>query len=425
MNKHVQTATSLSADPQLWKDFLALCDCGGRLCGTESERRAFALIRERGRLASAGVEATSIPVNYGGWSIKRASLALDDGVTLPCQPLLRTVATAAQGLVAEVIDLGRGTPEEFDAHADDIGGRIVLVRHELMFAAGTIHRRRKYDLARRHGAAGFLIAGPLPGAVVAGSTGRDSADEGIPAVGISPEGAARLRRTERGWPAATLRIETAEGAAQTETLLFELPGREDEWVVLSAHVDGHDLAESAMDNATGVAAVLAVARALAPSVSSFQRGLRLAFFSVEEWALTGSRQYVEALTPGARDAIALNVNLDSIAGSPNLTALTSGFARLEPFLLRVAETAGQSLRTVRPLMVNSDHASFAQAGIPAIRLVAGFDDPAANLRYVLTPADTRDKVSQAELRQAAMLSAALVEAACNANGDEAARWRQR
>jgi len=34
-------------------------------------------------------------------------------------------------------------------------------------------------------------------------------------------------------------------------------------------------------------------------------------------------------------------------------------------------------------------------------------------------------MSRAELRQAAMLSTALVDAACNADGDEAARWRQR
>ena len=65
---------------------------------------------------------------------------------------------------------------------------------------------------------------------------------------------------------------------------------------------------------------------------------------------------------------------------------------MEPFLLRMAEETGIALRTVRPLMQNSDHANFALAGIPALRLVAGFDDPGANLRYVLTPADTRDKV---------------------------------
>ena len=54
---------------------------------------------------------------------------------------------------------------------------------------------------------------------------------------------------------------------------------------------------------------------------------------------------------------------------------------------------------MRPLMTNSDHANFAQGGIPALRLVAGFDDPAANLRSVLTPADTRDKIGRARLHR--------------------------
>jgi hypothetical protein len=74
-------------------------------------------------------------------------------------------------------------------------------------------------------------------------------------------------------------------------------------------------------------------------------------------------------------------------------------------------------------MTNSDHANFAQAGIPALRLVAGFDDPAAHLRVVLTPADTRDKVGQGELRAATLFTAALVAAACNADPAEVAKWR--
>ena len=149
------------------------------------------------------------------------------------------------------------------------------------------------------------------------------------------------------------------------------------------------------------------------------------FFSVEEWALTGSAQYVADLADADKAKIALNINLDSVAGSPNLAALTSGYAGVEPFLLNVAATNGHSLRTVRPLMTNSDHANFALGGIPAIRLVAGFDEPAANLRVVLTPADTRDKVAQSELRQATLLTAALLAAACNAEPSEVATWRTR
>jgi hypothetical protein len=347
---------------------------------------------------------------------------LPGGATAPCHPLVRTIATPPGGLTAQVVDLGRGTPEEFEAHATDLSGRIALVRHELMFVAGTIHRRRKYLAALEAGAVGFLIAGPLPGRPVAGSSGRQNG-AGIPAAGITPESAAALRRNARGWPTATLTIETDERPASTRTLLFDLPGRTEECIVLSAHVDGHDGGESAMDNASGLAAALAAARALAPHVQGFRRGLRLAFFSVEEWALTGSAQYVKGLAETERRRIALNVNLDSVGGSANLAALTSGFAGLEPFLLRVAEKAGIPLRTVRPLMQNSDHANFALAGIPALRLVAGFDDPGANLRYVLTPADTRDKVAAGELAQSAVLTSAIVAAACNADTQEAAVWR--
>lgn len=416
------TAARLASDEDLWRDFNDICDRGGRLAGSESEKQAFALLRERVRAASPNNTGRSIPVPYGGWRATKATLKLGDGGLMPCHPLVRTIATAKGGLTAEVIDLGRGTPDEFEAHKAEIKGRIALVRHELMFAAGTIHRRRKYDMARANGAVGFLIAGPLPGHVVAGSSGRE-AGEGIPALGISPETAARLARRAAGRPSVTMTIETEEGPAETETLVYDYPGQTDEWVVLSAHVDGHDLAESAMDNGTGLASVLAVTRALAPKVASFRRGLRVMFFSVEEWALTGSAQYVKALSAAERQKIALNVNLDSVAGSPHLAALSSGFAGVEPFLLGVAEANGQSLRTVRPLMTNSDHANFALGGIPAIRLVAGFDDPAAHLRVVLTPADTRDKVAQSELRQATLLTAALVAAACNADPAEAARWR--
>jgi len=75
--------------------------------------------------------------------------------------------------------------------------------------------------------------------------------------------------------------------------------------------------------------------------------------------------------------------------------------------------------------MNSDHANFALAGIPAFRLVAGFDDPAANLRLVLTEADTRDKVALSELRSAAMLACAITSAALSADDTQVARWRAR
>jgi aminopeptidase YwaD len=413
----------IAGDREIFRDFEALCAFGGRLSGTESERLALDYVAARGAQAT-GVQCRALPVSYTGWHCTQAELTLADGTPVACHPLVRSVATPAAGLSAEVVDLGRGTPEEFEAHRDNIAGRIVLVRHELMFVAGTVHRRRKYELARAAGAVGFLIAGPIPNGLIAGSSGRGEGDPGIPAVGISPETAARLARTAAGWPRVTLNLQAVEAPSETRTLLFDMPGQTDEWVVLSAHVDGHDINESAMDNGSGVASALSAGRALAPLVGQWRRGIRLAFFSVEEWALTGSARYVASMSEAERQRIALNVNLDSVAGSSRLAALTSGFAGLEPFLLSIAEAAGQDLRCVRPMLTNSDHANFALAGIPAFRMVAGYDEPMSNLRFVLTPGDTRDKVAKAELAAAAQLAAAITAAACQAEPADVEAWRR-
>jgi aminopeptidase YwaD len=176
-----------------------------------------------------------------------------------------------------------------------------------------------------------------------------------------------------------------------------------------------------MDNASGMAVALAVARCLAPHVAAARRGLKLAFYSAEEWALTGSKVWLNGLTEAARAEIAMNVNLDSVAGGRRLTALVSGFPGLVPFVRRAAAPLGIHV----PLMTNSDHANFASHGIPALRLVAGFDDPSSEIRHVLTAADTRDKVTRAELHAAAMAAAELVWMALNASDSEMAGWRER
>jgi hypothetical protein len=403
----------VAVDTGLWRDFLAICACGGRVAGTESEARTLPLLKSA-LAALPGAQVRAEPIRYLGWRAKSARLTQTspERRSLTCNPLLRGIATPPGGLEAEVLDLGRGTPETFDAMAAEIRGRIVMVRHEYMFADGTIHRRRKYGWAEERGAAGFLIACPHVGiGPVAGSTGREGGP-GLPALGIDAESAARLGRTGAGLARVRMEIDTEEGPAEVSNLIAEIPGQTDEWIVLSAHIDGHSLAESAMDNATGLAAALAAARALAPRIAGWRRGLRICFFTVEEWALTGSRVHVEALGGNERARMKLNVNLDSVGGHSRMAALTSGFAAIEPFLAETATAIGLDLRLHRPLMPNSDHYNFATAGIPALRLVAGFDEIQSNLRYVLTPADTVDKVAPGELKTAALLTAAIIQRAC-------------
>lgn len=400
----------LAADPQLWSDFLALCDFGGRLAGTagESAARDWCAARLEGLGPAASVRRDPTP--YAGWTCHAARLTeIGSGAVLDAVPLLGTASTPVAGLELEVVDLGRGTPGQIEASGERLRGKAVLVSHEYPFATETIHRRVKLAAAQQAGAAAFLIAQPEPGVgPVSGSSGRGGGP-GIPAMGISAEAAEVLRR-----PGARVRIEVSgkdHPAAHTEALVLDLPGQGPERIVVSAHIDGHPLAESAIDNATGVASAIALARAAAPLVRGLPRGLTVCIFSAEEWALQGSRAWLDAAGPAVRGAMRMNLNLDSLAGSDQLTVLTSGFAGLDTFLQSAAAAGGHALAAHRPLMPNSDHANFAAAGIPAARLIAGFNQPHSALRLLLTPGDTREVVQRATLEQACRCAGALLWAA--------------
>jgi hypothetical protein len=403
----------IAADAGLAADFAAVCDCGGRLQGSDSATRGFALVAER--LTAIGPLADE-PVPYAGWRCHAARVTdLASGRDLDCTPLLGAAATRPGGLVLDTLDCGRGAPGAYGGAA----GRAVLARHEYPFATDTIHRRVKLAAAQQAGAAAFLIVQPEPGVgPVSGSSGRN-AGEGIPALGISAEAGALLAEGRR----VRITLDGEDIAASTPTLVLDLPGRGAGRVVVSAHLDGHPLGESAIDNATGLAGALCLARAAAPLVAACPRGLTLCVFGAEEWALAGSRAWLAGLAASRRSRMALNINLDSIAGGAALTALTSGFAPLGPFLCDAAAAAGTGLRTHLPLMANSDHANFAAHGVPAARLLSGFDEPASALRHLLTAADTRAIVPPAALRDAVRTAGALLWAALTAPEEAMLRLR--
>jgi aminopeptidase YwaD len=397
----------------LRSDFQSLCACAGRLAGSASEAQAIAFARQR-LAAVPDAQLREDHVDYPGWRCRNAQLThAATGVALPCTPLLGTASTS--GLVAEVLDLGLGRHADFNRHANDIAGRIVMVRHEYPFTPSHVHRRVKLALAQEMRAFGFLIAHPEPDAgPVSGSSGRNGGP-GIPALGIAAQAADALRPLPGGALAsARMLVESEDFPARAPMLIADLPGQGDEWVVVSAHIDGHPHGESAIDNATGVAVALALAHLLAPHVSTCPRGLRLCLFSAEEWGLVGSRLWLERMGASGRRAMVLNINLDSVAGASGLTALTSGFAALDAWVKQTLSRAGLPIVTHLPLMANSDHANFAAQGIPALRLIAGFNQPRSNLRFLLTAADTRDKVAPDDLAAALAVAMTLTWSALSA-----------
>jgi hypothetical protein len=132
------------------------------------------------------------------------------------------------------------------------------------------------------------------------------------------------------------------------------PGR---YIVVSAHYDhigvnNGRVFNGANDNASGAAALAAIAGYFVKARPA--TSLLFVAFDAEEAGLVGSRAFVRA-PPVARDAMAINLNLDMIGRDPNNILYVSGTAR-QPSL--------------RPLIAE------AAAGAP-VTLRMGYDDPAA------------------------------------------------
>jgi hypothetical protein len=188
-----------------------------------------------------------------------------------------------------------------------------------------------------------------------------------------------------------------------------IPGSEPSWrgqsVLLTAHYDhlgmgwpdprrGDEgkLHPGADDNASGVAAMLEVARALAASGAA-RRTVVVIAFTGEDAGLIGSRHYVEhPVLP--RDGIRAIVNLDSVGrlGGGQIGVLGAGTAAEWPHVFRgIGFVTGIQTQLAQEALPASDQASFAAAGIPGVQL---FTPPHADYHR---PTDTADKIDVAGL----------------------------
>jgi Zn-dependent M28 family amino/carboxypeptidase len=178
---------------------------------------------------------------------------------------------------------------------------------------------------------------------------------------------------------------------QTANVAGLLPGSDpklkEEVVVYSAHHDhfgigepnakGDKIYNGAMDNATGVSQLLAIAKAFAALPEPPRRSILMLFVAAEEQGLLGSEYYAKHPTfpPGK---IAANINYDggNIWGpTEDLVFIGLGKSSLDEV---VKTLAARQKRTVvgdalpdRGFFYRSDQFNFAKIGIPAIYLDTG------------------------------------------------------
>jgi Zn-dependent M28 family amino/carboxypeptidase len=332
---------------------------------------------------------------------------------------------------AEIVFVGYGieAPEfQWNDYKDvDVKGKVLLMMNNdpeddpKLFAGKTrLWYGRwdyKYMMAARKGAIGALIIHTQPSAgypwqVVQTSWSRERFElpyEGEPRVEVrgwlSEDGSKkiaslggqdldRLRQAaqKRDFRPVPLGVEVSvrfENLVQTKdsaNVIGKLPGSDPklsgEAVVYTAHHDhlgmkmdakpGEDaIYNGALDNASGVAAMLAIARALAALPKAPRRSVYFASVTAEEQGLLGS-EYLAKHPPLPPGEIAANINIDGVSifgRTKDLTMIGLGKSSLDPIVISLAKMQG---RTVKPdqfpdrgFFYRSDQFNLARVGVPA------------------------------------------------------------
>ena len=189
-------------------------------------------------------------------------------------------------------------------------------------------------------------------------------------------------------------------------------------LVVSAHYDhlgirGDVLYPGADDNASGVAALLAVARILHQAPP--RHPVILAVFDAEELGLRGSRAFVAA-PPAGTPTIGMDLNLDMLSRSDGSDLTVAGVGprpwlrsevEAEAALSPIHVHLGHDRPWYRAGMVenwtdSSDHGPFADAGIPFLYL--GVEDHAD----YHAPTDTFERIDRAFYEDVAGFGVSLV-----------------
>ncbi|MBB3872735.1 M28 family metallopeptidase [Brevundimonas mediterranea] len=201
-------------------------------------------------------------------------------------------------------------------------------------------------------------------------------------------------------PGMTMSVDFGQIADRVETknVIARIPGSErpNETVMYGAHWDGYGVGtpdasgdtiyNAAVDNATGVAALLELAHAFADAPRP-KRSVVFAAWSGEEAGLLGSTYYAANPVWPLETTVA-NINVDSLLPGteidPNVVVIGKGKNQLDEVLARHATATGRTLiadpAPQAGAFYRSDHFPLALKGVPALFPAAGFTGASAASR---------------------------------------------
>lgn len=194
---------------------------------------------------------------------------------------------------------------------------------------------------------------------------------------------------------ANLTLNNTIERAESHNVAALLPGRTrpNEAVMMHAHWDHlgaiteggkTDILNGAVDNASGVAGVLALARYFQqlPAADKPERSILFSAFTAEETGLIGAQHFAQHPSIPTKNIVAF-LNIDGMNvndGVDYILRYGEGVSELEQYLADAAKAQGRVVKgDPRPqngLMFRSDHFALAQQGVPGILFMSlGDTDP--------------------------------------------------
>jgi Zn-dependent M28 family amino/carboxypeptidase len=346
--------------------------------------------------ASQNVEA---PVMFVGYGLDSPANGFDDYRGLDVRGKIVAVLSGAP----------TGTPSEMAAHLNAEKARMAEARG----AIGVVTIPTRADAERRPWARRVeLSKGPAmnwiradgrafsraPGIRV-GATLDTAAAEALFAGSRRPlsailDEAARDGGKPKGFalqPAMRIERQSEITRISSPNVLAVLPGSDPalagEYILLMAHLDhegvdpdlpGDKIYNGAMDNATGTATLLEVARAMIESGTRPKRSILFAAVTAEEDGLLGSEYLARNPVVGNGKVVGV-VNLDMpvlLYDFQDVIAFGADHSTLGPIVARAVAQANVKLSPdplpQENLFTRSDHYRFVQAGVPSVFLMTGF-----------------------------------------------------
>ncbi|MEH7096983.1 M28 family peptidase [Neobacillus vireti] len=359
-----------------------------REAGTEGEVRGVEYIE--GQFKSLGLETRRIPFPIYDYKTNR-QLAEVDGVDLSG----RAFSGSGSGKVtAELVDVGLAKDVQVD-----LSGKIALV------ARGEITFVQKVRNVVAKGAVGVLMYNSSP-------TGNNfgQAEGQVPAVAITrAQGLDLVEKLKNGPVSATLDVEiqTIEKTSYVVEAKLKPNKNKDtgQIVTIGAHHDSVPNGPGANDDASGVSAVLELARIFANTPIDTE--VRFLTFGSEERGMMGSSYYVSQLPKSDIDRMVAHFQMDMIGGAEagedhplgGLIMYTiDGHKNLVTDLGASASSRMYDVAVPYGQLGRSDHQPFHDVGIPSALFIHSPVEPQYH-----KPTDTLEHISKEKLQQAASI----------------------